>query len=58
VKSGRSERIRTSGPCLPKTVLYQREPPQTIHFKRFCQTIAHARLTPREGKINLLVTEV
>jgi hypothetical protein len=22
---GRSERIRTSGPCLPKTVLYQAE---------------------------------
>ena len=25
VKTGRSERIRTSGPCLPKTVLYQAE---------------------------------
>ena len=24
-KNGRSERIRTSGPCLPKTVLYQAE---------------------------------
>ena len=23
--SGRGERIRTSGPCLPKTVLYQAE---------------------------------
>ncbi len=23
--NGRSERIRTSGPCLPKTVLYQAE---------------------------------
>ncbi len=25
MKSGRSERIRTSGPRLPKTVLYQAE---------------------------------
>ena len=25
LKYGRSERIRTSGPCLPKTVLYQAE---------------------------------
>ncbi len=25
LKSGRGERIRTSGPCLPKTVLYQAE---------------------------------
>ena len=24
---GRGERIRTSGPCLPKTVLYQAELP-------------------------------
>jgi hypothetical protein len=24
-KAGRGERIRTSGPCLPKTVLYQAE---------------------------------
>ncbi len=24
-KFGRGERIRTSGPCLPKTVLYQAE---------------------------------
>jgi hypothetical protein len=24
-KYGRGERIRTSGPCLPKTVLYQAE---------------------------------
>ncbi len=24
-KGGRGERIRTSGPCLPKTVLYQAE---------------------------------
>ncbi len=24
-KSGRGKRIRTSGPCLPKTVLYQAE---------------------------------
>lgn len=24
-KNGRGERIRTSGPCLPKTVLYQAE---------------------------------
>src|ERR1051326_2539246 len=24
-KTGRGERIRTSGPCLPKTVLYQAE---------------------------------
>ena len=24
-ENGRSERIRTSGPCLPKTVLYQAE---------------------------------
>jgi hypothetical protein len=24
-KDGRGERIRTSGPCLPKTVLYQAE---------------------------------
>ena len=25
VQNGRGERIRTSGPCLPKTVLYQAE---------------------------------
>ena len=35
-KSGRGERIRTSGPCLPKTVLYQAEllPDRTRAAKR------------------------
>ena len=33
--NGRSERIRTSGPCLPKTVLYQAE----LHSGNGAQTM-------------------
>ena len=46
---GRSERIRTSGPCLPKTVLYQAELHSVSHASRVSYRCALAIARPIAG---------
>jgi hypothetical protein len=47
-KIGRGERIRTSGPCLPKTVLYQAELlPDRNPLRYDGQVAAGAKAAPR-----------
>ena len=43
--NGRSERIRTSGPCVPNTVLYQAE----LHSDRRARSIASSGARPRKA---------
>ena len=67
-KGGRGERIRTSGPCLPKTVLYQAE----LHSDRgaantparglwqepppyFCRVFSRRRIDRSSGPMRRLV---
>ena len=47
VMNGRGERIRTSGPCLPKTVLYQAEllPDRNPRMRSMIAAGAKARAT-------------
>src|SRR3990170_88642 len=40
--TGRGERIRTSGPCLPKAVLYQAELHPDIQYVRLTENSARA----------------
>ena len=43
---GRGERIRTSGPCLPKAVLYQAELHPVICFYAIGVRLKNARMRP------------